>query len=151
MAVAYSAIANGGHIVTPHLGLRVEDKQGAILQRIQPGSRRKLDISETTKSTLMDALRSVVQGDGTAAKAFSGFPVATAGKTGTAVTGRGDQAWYCGMAPAKVPEIVACTTIERGGYGADTAAPATRQILAAHLNVKGKKATAPDPETEIDQ
>ena len=27
MAVAYSAIANGGYVVTPHVGLRVEDTQ----------------------------------------------------------------------------------------------------------------------------
>src|SRR5919202_4818724 len=34
MAVAYSAIANGGRVVTPHLGLRVEDATGRLLQEI---------------------------------------------------------------------------------------------------------------------
>jgi penicillin-binding protein 2 len=146
MAVAYSAISNGGHVVTPHLGLSVEDNEGKVLQRIQPGPRRNIDLSSATQNAVMSGLRLVTQGDGTAAKAFAGFPVATAGKTGTAVRpGQGDQSWYVGMAPAKDPQIIVATTIERGGYGADAAAPATRQILAAYFGVKGKKAQSPPP------
>ena len=45
MAVAYSAIANGGRVVTPHIGMRVEDPDGRVLQEIEPGARRTLDIS----------------------------------------------------------------------------------------------------------
>ena len=45
LAVAYSAVSNGGHVVTPHLGMRVEDNEGKMLQRIQPGPRRNIDLS----------------------------------------------------------------------------------------------------------
>jgi hypothetical protein len=31
-------------------------------------------------------------------------------------------------------------TIERGGFGAEAAAPAARRILAAYFGIKGKKA-----------
>ena len=38
MAVAYAAIANGGYVVKPHLGLRVEDSEGA---RSRSSARRR--------------------------------------------------------------------------------------------------------------
>ena len=53
MAVAYSAVANGGRIVTPHIGLRVESNDGRILQQIEPGARRRLKISSSTRSAIM--------------------------------------------------------------------------------------------------
>src|SRR5580700_12158694 len=36
LAVAYAAIANGGKIVTPHLGLAIERPDGAVLRQIDP-------------------------------------------------------------------------------------------------------------------
>jgi len=44
------------------------------------------------------------------------------------------------MAPYKDPRIVVAVTIERGGFGAEAAAPAARKILAAYFGIKGKKA-----------
>ena len=87
---------------------------------------------------------------GTSAAVFEGFPITVAGKTGTAERGaQGDQSWYVAVAPANDPRIVVATTIERGGFGAEAAAPATRRILAAYFGIKGKKAigeagSAPD-------
>src|SRR6185503_4928266 len=57
MAVAYSAVANGGKIVTPHIGLRVEDTDGRILQQIEPGAKRRLKLSSSTTSSIMQGLR----------------------------------------------------------------------------------------------
>ena len=39
MAVAYGAIANGGRVVRPHLGLRIEDSDGRALQQIDAPDR----------------------------------------------------------------------------------------------------------------
>ena len=36
MAIAYAAIANGGTIVTPHVGLQIDDAAGRVLQGIRP-------------------------------------------------------------------------------------------------------------------
>jgi penicillin-binding protein 2 len=44
LAVAYAAIANGGTIVRPHIGLEVESASGAPLRRIQPRPVRHLSI-----------------------------------------------------------------------------------------------------------
>ena len=151
MAVAYSAVANGGRIVTPHIGLRVEDNDGRILQQIEPGERRRVGISASTRAAIMQGLRAAANDPGgTSTGVFAGFPIPVAGKTGTAERGaQGDQSWYVAAAPANDPRIVVATTIERGGFGAEAAAPATRRILAAYFGIKGKKAigtagSAPD-------
>ena len=56
------------------------------------------------------------------------------GKTGTAeriVDGAPvDQSWYVAYVPHKSKPIVVAVTVEKGGFGAESAAPAVRQILA---------------------
>jgi penicillin-binding protein 2 len=142
MAVAYSAIANGGKVVTPHIGMRVEDSDGRVLQEIDPGARRRLDVSGITRSTILSGLRAAANDPGgTSEPVFRGFPITVAGKTGTAERGpQGDQSWYVVIAPYNDPRIVVAVTIERGGFGAEAAAPAARRILAAYFGIKGKKA-----------
>ena len=142
MAVAYAAIANGGRIVTPHIGMRVEANDGRILQQIEPGARRRIDVSASSRSAIMQGLRAAANDPGgTSTPVFEGFPITVAGKTGTAERGaQGDQSWYIAVAPANDPRIVVATTIERGGFGAEAAAPAARRILAAYFGIKGKKA-----------
>jgi penicillin-binding protein 2 len=44
------------------------------------------------------------------------------------------------VAPYDDPRVVVAVTIERGGFGAEAAAPAARRILAAYFGIKGKKA-----------
>jgi penicillin-binding protein 2 len=151
LAVAYSAIANGGDIVTPHLGLRVEDTHGRALQKIEPGPRRDLGIASQTRSAIMSGLRAAANDPGgTSTPVFEGFPITIAGKTGTAERGaQGDQSWYVAAAPYSEPRVVVAATVERGGFGAEAAAPAARRILAAYFGIKGKKAigragSAPD-------
>ena len=142
MAVAYSAIANGGRIVTPHIGMRVEDSDGRIIQQIKPGAKRRIDVSSSTRSAIMGGLRAAANDPGgTSAPVFAGFPITVAGKTGTAERGaQGDQSWYVVAAPYDDPRIVVAVTIERGGFGAEAAAPAARRILASYFGIKGKKA-----------
>jgi penicillin-binding protein 2 len=142
LAVAYSAIANGGKIVTPHVGLRVEDTDGRALQTIDPRPRRTVDISEQTRSAILSGLRAAANDPGgTSAPVFQGFPITIAGKTGTAERGpQGDQSWYVCLAPYNDPRVVVAVTIERGGFGAEAAAPAARRILASYFGIKGKKA-----------
>ncbi len=136
MAVAYATIANGGDVVRPHVGLEVQDPNGSVVQEIDPAPQRHLDIDPTYRSAILDGIHAAAQEpSGTSYDVFGDFPVPMAGKTGTAERpGQLDQSWYVSLAPYPNPKIVVATTIEQGGFGAESAAPATRQILEAYYN-----------------
>ncbi len=134
MAVAYSALENGGTIVKPHLGLSVEDDAGSELQRINVAPRRRVKIDQTDRQAVLDGLHLATMGDGTSARVFSdwnqqAFPLF--GKTGTAERPpRPDQSWYAAFVPHATKPIVIVATIEDGGFGSDAAAPVTCRMLA---------------------
>jgi penicillin-binding protein 2 len=139
VAVNYAAIANGGYVVTPHLGLRIETPQGTRLQTLPVAAPRSLGISAGYLAFVRSALRAAASTPaGTSYGTFGSYPVAVAGKTGTAqVAGKGDYSWYASFAPADDPKYVVVVMIEQGGEGADAAAPAARLIYNALFNVKG--------------
>jgi penicillin-binding protein 2 len=136
MAVAYAALGNGGTIVTPHLGMEVEDAAGRVLKEFDPKPRRKVQIDPRARSVIMEGLHDAAQGPGgTSEPVFGSFPIPVAGKTGTAERpGHADQSWYCILAPYPNPRIVTCVTIEEGGFGAQAAAPAAHTILEAYFH-----------------
>jgi penicillin-binding protein 2 len=151
MAVAYAAVANGGRVLKPRLGLRIEDASGRALQRLKAPTARKLNIQPEFRQAILDGLRGAASAPGgTSTPVFDGFPIPIAGKTGTAEkgAGRADQSWYVALAPYPDPQYVVAVTDEAGGFGADTAAPMARSILAALFDVKndegGQAGTAPD-------
>jgi penicillin-binding protein 2 len=140
MAVAYAAIANGGRVVRPHLGVAVEDANGREIQRIDPGTARRVKMDPAARSAIMQGLHLATIGDGTSADVFRGwnqeaFPVY--GKTGTAERpGHGDQSWYVCYVPNGSKPIVLAVTVEDGGFGAEAAAPVARVMLADWFNQK---------------
>ncbi|HEX2358503.1 MAG TPA: penicillin-binding protein 2 [Solirubrobacterales bacterium] len=132
LATAYAAIANGGAVVTPHLGARIEGPGGRTVSRIRPPPRRRLPISDLTRGTVLEGMeRAAMEPGGTSYPVFGGFPFAVAGKTGTAERGEGaeDQSWYGAIAPAGEPRIVVVATVEGGGFGVEAAAPVAARIL----------------------
>jgi penicillin-binding protein 2 len=141
MAVAYAAIANGGTVLTPHVGLRVEDPDGRVIQEIEPAPKREVDIDPAWRQTILAGLHdAAMEPDGTSYPVFGGYPVQIAGKTGTAERPpHGDQSWYVALAPYPDPKYVVAVTIEEGGFGVDKAAPAARLILNQLLHVKASK------------
>ena len=83
LAQMYAAIANGGTIWKPTIAKAIVKTDGTVLRTFKPEKLGDLGVDQETLIFLRDALREVTL-SGTAAGAFSGFPVATAGKTGTA-------------------------------------------------------------------
>jgi penicillin-binding protein 2 len=145
LAVAYSAIANGGLVVRPHLAQSVQDAGGATIQEFPTPHRTRLAIRPEYRQAILDGLHMAAESPGgTSYPIFKGFPVQVAGKTGTAQKGNGraDQSWYVVLAPYPNPRYVVAVTDEAGGFGAETAAPATCKILTVLLNVKKKDACA---------
>jgi penicillin-binding protein 2 len=145
LAVAYAAVANGGKVVQPRLGQRIEDAAGRPLQELEAPRARQLDIEDSHRQAILDGLRSAAsEPGGTSADVFAGFPIPVAGKTGTAEkgAGRADQSWYAALAPYPDPKYVVVTTFESGGFGAETAAPAARTILSELFGVNAGDAPA---------
>jgi penicillin-binding protein 2 len=132
MAVGYSALANGGTLYQPHVGLRVERSDGKVVRQIGRRAVGRLPISRRQVLFLRNALRGVTE-RGTAAGAFSGFPLSeipVAGKTGTAdIIPQQPYSWFAAMAPADDPKYVVVAMVEQGGHGSTTAAPIVRRVL----------------------
>ena len=138
LAVAYAAVANGGKVLRPRLGQRIENSLGQAEQNLRAPTARQLKIDPANASAIMEGLNGAANGPGgTSTAVFEGFPIPIAGKTGTAEKGlgRADQSWYAALAPYPNPKYAVVVTDEAGGFGADTAAPMARLILAELFNL----------------
>jgi penicillin-binding protein 2 len=133
MAVAYSAIVNGGTVWTPQIGRSILSPSGQLVQQLPPpAAARHVPINPTAQAAVMAGLHAAAQSpSGTSYAVFGNFPRTVYGKTGTAVhTGQKDQSWYVVYAPDPKRPIVIAVTIEQGGFGAAAAAPAARLMLS---------------------
>lgn len=140
---AYSAIANGGLLVTPHVVSRIISPEGKTLRTFTGETKRVL--SQKTAETFKDILKTVTEEGGTAkSAAVSGNNVA--GKTGTAQmmdpsTKRYSTEKYIssfvGFVPADNPKIAMIVVIyePRGHiYGGVVAAPVFKKIAENALS-----------------
>jgi penicillin-binding protein 2 len=146
MARFYSAIANGGKLVQPHILLDVENPNKTVVATPAPAPPRP--IPGLNQSYLHIVQAGLFEGThmpfGTSYGVFGHFPVPIAGKTGTAqkvvslpgITRIENQSWWCGYGPfGSAPKLVVCAVIENGGYGGSAAAPAAEQVFAKFFDV----------------
>jgi penicillin-binding protein 2 len=141
MAVAYGSIANGGNVMVPRLAEEVaysvekKNEKETVIDP-EPTTRATLDLDPTELGVIQQGLYEVTShGEGTAREAFSGFPFAVAGKTGTAQlgdTGLND-AWFISYGPVEEPEYVVAVYVEKSGHGGESAAPIAREIYEGLL------------------
>ena len=132
LAVAYSAIANGGTVWAPRVGLKIKRPDGKVVRVVHPKKEGRLPFTQEQLAYVRNALAYVPQ-TGTAAVSFAGFPFGTvpvAGKTGTAeVKPHQPDSWFAAMVPAGNPKYVVVSMVEQGGHGSTTAAPIVRRII----------------------
>jgi penicillin-binding protein 2 len=149
MAIAYSTIINNGRVPTPYIGDQVEDSRGYVQKLGPPASKREVPIKKAWRDTIMNGLFDAANAEGGTSTAVwkpdwphSRFPIF--GKTGTAERFYGpqqaeiDQSWYVAYSYDKTPQhnpIVVVVTIEKGGFGAEAAAPAARLIMSKWYQV----------------
>jgi penicillin-binding protein 2 len=141
MAVAYSTLANAyrnggeGTVVTPHLGMEIDDSRGRLVQALSFPPRRHVHLNNADLSLVMEGIHEAAsQPGGTSADVWTGWDQAkhpVYGKTGTAEhVGHEDQSWYmCYVGDPQRPIVIA-VTVEQGGFGAETAAPVARLIAS---------------------
>ncbi|HEX6934740.1 MAG TPA: penicillin-binding protein 2 [Streptosporangiaceae bacterium] len=146
LATAYAALANGGTLYSPRVGAALVRPDGRVVRRIVPPVAGHLPVAKPTLAYIRNALAGVVT-QGTAAPAFSGFPlrrVCVAGKTGTAqVAGKLATSVFASYAPCVHPRYVVVMMIPASGYGADVSAPAVRQIWDGIYGLEGHRAALP--------
>ncbi|HXJ65308.1 MAG TPA: penicillin-binding protein 2 [Actinomycetota bacterium] len=133
LATAYAALANGGTVYRPHVLEKVDTASHQPVMTDKPQVDGHLPFSKKDLTYVRNALTGVVQGNGTAVQAFTGFPlgrIPVAGKTGTAeVSPFQPYSWFAAMAPANDPQYVVVAMVEQGGHGSQSAAPIVRRIL----------------------
>ena len=153
MTQLYAAIANGGTIYKPQVARAIVKPNGDIVKEFLPEVVATNVLSKKASNFLHEALRAVVT-EGTAAGAFPGFPVAVAGKTGTAEdkgrnkdgSAKGDTAWFASFAPVDNPKYVVVMVVSQGGFGSSISAIGVKDIWTALFGVVGGKV---DPTQEI--
>ena len=147
LAMAMSALADGGKLLEPILVEKVLDGRGETVRESSPRVRREV-IPAGVAHLVAEMLTAVTEEGGTAVEAaVPGFRVA--GKTSTAqkvdpATGKYSTekytAVFAGFVPVERPRIVVAVVLDEpsiGHYGGDLAGPVFRRVAEASLRYLG--------------
>jgi cell division protein FtsI (penicillin-binding protein 3) len=147
LAVAVSAIANGGWLMRPYLVSEIKSASGATVAHFLPSVRRRV-VSADTAQRMTEILRGVVLQGGTGTlAAIPGYDIA--GKTGTAQkldpnTGRYSRsrtvASFVGFLPAEDPQLTILVVVDEprtDQWGATVAAPVFQRIAEQSIHYLG--------------
>lgn len=138
---AASAVVNGGKLVTPHLGVSIENQDGSFVKKLDYKEKEGA-VSKETSETMKSLLESVVS-EGTGNKAYvAGFRIG--GKTATSEklprrTGK-YIASFLGFASAENPQVMALVLIDEPEgiyYGGTIAAPVVGELFENILPFMG--------------
>jgi penicillin-binding protein 2 len=151
MAVAYSAIANGGKVLWPRLVERIEPQDpasGVVATNFPSGVvRDELGVYPRTLKILHDAMLAETEdAEGTGHSAVvPGLRIC--GKTGTAQVEDehnrvvDDTTWFASFAPYENPKYAVVVMVESGISGGSTCAPIAHDIYAEILKKENATAT----------
>lgn len=129
-----TAVANSGTVYQYTLLDRVEDTEGNVIMSYEPTVRNTVDVlNEADWNAIHSGMRMVVENT----SEFDGFPIAVAGKTGTAQQDlrRANHALFVGYAPYDNPEVSIATRIAFG-YTSHNAAELSKNVLAYYFEVE---------------
>ena len=140
-AVAYSAIENGGTVVTPHLVQSVTGPDGSPAPggNVTPKPQRDLHLPPELLAEIKTGLYGATHaGDGTSTSTFGSFQPTVYGKTGTAEVPQDctncSDAWWAGWAEQDGHPLVVVAMIHDGGHGGVSAAPVAAEVFAAYFH-----------------
>jgi penicillin-binding protein 2 len=138
LAVAYSAMFNGGKIYQPTLGWAVVNRAGKVVQKIAPKVRDTVPVSQGVFNYIANSLSFSRGWAVSGAFAYIGSPLQNelGGKTGTAeVFGKQDTSWLASWGPVSKDakgnvhaKFVVVGMIEQGGTGATAAGPMLKRV-----------------------
>jgi penicillin-binding protein 2 len=142
MARVYAAVANGGTLVTPHIGRAIMTPEGQLVRKLDPKPAGHIPVSQSTLAWMRSALRGVTE-RGTGAGPFvrAQFPLAklpVASKTGTGeVYGKETTAWFDSFAPANKPQYAIVMMVSQGGTGSGIAGPSVAELYKTLFGITG--------------
>lgn len=137
-----ATLVNGGTRYGAHILQDVRSHAtGAIIYKVQTETLNKMMLSDEAVSVVLNAMKNVTEDTGSAARLFTGYPLAVGGKTGTAQVSenKSANAVFTAFAPFDDPEIVGTTVIEQGAGGTD-AGYAVRDVFTHYFNLDFKDA-----------
>jgi len=140
-AVAYSALENGGTVVTPHVVQSITGPDGSPAPggNVSPKPQRDLHLPVS----LLDEIKAGLYGathasDGTSTSTFGSFQPTVYGKTGTAEVPQDctncSDAWWAGWAEQNGKPLVVVAMIHDGGHGGVSAAPVAAEVFSAFFH-----------------
>lgn len=129
MAMAISAIANGGELLKPQIVKQISDKEGKIVKDFHKEIESDKFVEDQNLQIVREGMRQAVTSG--SAQFLNDLPVMVAAKTGTAQFGNEGKthAWMAAYAPYHDPQIAIVVLIEQGGEGHAVAGPAVYDIL----------------------
>ena len=132
MACVYMGIANRGTIWTPHLLKEIRSQSGSgSVVAYKPSVLHEVKEDDSYYDLVQEAVKGVIYEESASVAAhFTNLPVTVAGKTGTGEkTDQDDTSWFCAYAPYEEPKYVVAAVVEEGGFGAESALYAVRDVL----------------------
>ncbi len=137
LLTSVSAVINGGVLVTPHFGVRLESLDGSVVKKLIYPEKKNV-VSKKTSEDMKVILESVVSEGSGGKAAVSGYRVGA--KTGTSEKLPRSSKKYIastlGFAPADAPKVIAVVLIDEPEgiyYGGQIAAPVISELLTDAL------------------
>lgn len=128
-----TAVASSGNVYQMTLLNKETTSEGELIQQFQPELLWHIDeVASTSWNAIHSGMRMVAENN----NSFKDFPIAVAGKTGTAQEDktRGNHALFIGYAPYEDPQVAITTRIAYG-YTSANAAEVSSNILKYYFNL----------------
>ncbi|PJE58163.1 MAG: penicillin-binding protein 2 [Candidatus Portnoybacteria bacterium CG10_big_fil_rev_8_21_14_0_10_36_7] len=130
MAVATSAIVNGGKVVRPYIVDKITDSNDNMLSETEPTLISRVPVDQDNLTSIKKAMREmIVNGTGSALK---DLPISVAAKTGSAqysTKTEKTRTWFTGFAPYEDPQIVLTLIVEESMMGRASVMPVAKSIF----------------------
>ena len=144
-----ATIANGGTHYKVNIVKSIRSSvDGSLVYESVPKIRDNIDMNSAVVQAVKNGMKRVVD-EGSAASAFTDFPIPVGGKTGTAQVGQGsNNAVFIAYAPFDNPQIAVAVVLEHGVRGTN-AAMVARDIFDFYFtehNESGKIAETSAPQ-----
>tara|TARA_R110000868_G_scaffold10025_2_gene49193 strand:- start:6037 stop:8043 length:2007 start_codon:yes stop_codon:yes gene_type:complete len=150
LAMAYSAIANGGKVIKPTLVKEVFSNSGKVLRQPEPELTSEITLKPQTLALVREGLKQVVNNPKGTSWWNRGNGIAMAGKTGTSqvISMSAEKLFmkcqdkeyrfrhhgvFAAYAPYDDPRIAVSVVVEHGCSGSGAAAPVAKDIVTAFM------------------